>query len=99
MIEGPLLQGGIDRIVERIYIAVMAKNQNKPFQETDLRRLETSVDELIRMCERLQQENSRLRNEQMRLTAERTVLIKKNELSKNRMEAIVTRLKSMELEL
>jgi len=77
----------------------MAKNPNKPFQEADLKRLEYTVAELIRMCEHLQQENSRLRNEQMRLTAERTVLIKKNELSKNRMEAIVTRLKSMELEL
>ena len=77
----------------------MAKNQKKPFQDSDLKRLEFSLDELIRMCEHLQQENSRLRNEQMRLKAERTVLIKKNELSKNRMEAIVTRLKSMELEL
>jgi cell division protein ZapB len=85
--------------MNEVYIEAMAKNHNKPFQEAELKRLEYSVDELIRMCEHLQQENSRLRNEQMRLKAERTVLIKKNELSKNRMEAIVTRLKSMELEL
>jgi cell division protein ZapB len=90
---------GIDRADERTYIDVMAKNHNKTFQDADLKRLEFSLDELIRMCERLQQENSRLRNEQMRLKAERTMLIKKNELSKKRMEAIVTRLKSMELEL
>jgi uncharacterized protein (TIGR02449 family) len=47
----------------------------------------------------LQQENSRMRNEQMRLKSERTMLIKKNEISKKRMEAIITRLKSMELEI
>jgi len=77
----------------------MAKNNNKQFQDADIKRLEFSLDELIRMCERLQQENSRLRNDQMRLKSERTLLIKKNEMSKTRMEAIVTRLKSMELEI
>jgi cell division protein ZapB len=77
----------------------MAKNNSKTFQDDDLKRLEFTLDELLRMCERLQQENSRLRNDQMRLKAERTILIKKNEMSKHRMEAIVTRLKSMELEI
>lgn len=99
MDAGRCYPAGIDRVDEQIYIELMAKNHNKPFQEADLKRLEFAVEELIRMCEHLQQENSRLRNEQMRLKTERTLLIKKNEMSKNRMEAIVTRLKSMELEL
>jgi len=77
----------------------MAKNKNRQFDSDDLKRLEFSLDELVRMCESLQQENSRLRNDQMRLKSERTMLIKKNEISKNRMEAIITRLKSMELEI
>jgi cell division protein ZapB len=77
----------------------MAKKNNRQFDNNDAQRLEFSLDELLRMCERLQQENSQLRNEQMRLKSERTLLIKKNDLSKNRMEAIITRLKSMELEI
>ena len=77
----------------------MAKNTNTQFGTTEMKRLEFTLDELVRMCEHLQQENSRLRNDQMRLKAERNLLIKKNEISRNRMEAIVTRLKSMELEI
>ena len=77
----------------------MAKTTNRQFDGNDMKRLEHSLDELIRMCERLQKENSRLRNDQMRLKSERTLLIKKNEISKKRMEAIITRLKSMELEI
>ena len=77
----------------------MAKKTSRQFESSDMKRLEFSLDELIRMCERLQQENSRLRNDQMRLKSERTMLIKKNEISKKRMEAIITRLKSMELEI
>ena len=75
------------------------KKNNRQFDSNDVKRLEFSLDELIRMCEGLQQENSRLRNEQMRLKSDRTLLIKKNEMLKNRMEAIITRLKSMELEI
>jgi len=89
----------IDHCDEQIYIETMAKNKNRQFDSDDLKRLEFSLDELVRMCESLQQENSRLRNDQMRLKSERTMLIKKNEISKNRMEAIITRLKSMELEI
>lgn len=89
----------IDHFKERFYIELMGKKTNSQFDSNDMKRLEFSLDELVRMCERLQKENSRLRNDQMRLKSERTLLIKKNEISKKRMEAIITRLKSMELEI
>lgn len=77
----------------------MAKTRNKLFDSADVKRLEFTLDELIRMCDHLQKENGRLRSEQMGLRSERTVLIKRNEISRNKMESIIMRLKSMELEI
>lgn len=62
-------------------------------------RLEHSLDELVRLCESLQHENKRLRHDQMQLKTERTKLTKKNDMSRKKMEAIIMRLKSMEVEI
>ncbi len=64
--------------------------------EDDLKKLEARVDELIRACGSLQDENSSLRDTQQSLVAERAELIEKTELAKTRVEAMITRLKSME---
>ncbi len=64
--------------------------------EDDLKKLEARVDELIRTCGSLQDENSSLRDTQQSLVAERAELIEKTELAKTRVEAMITRLKSME---
>lgn len=64
--------------------------------EDDLQRLEARVDELIQANIRLRNENSSLITSQEGLVAERAELIEKTELAKNRVEAMITRLKSME---
>jgi len=64
--------------------------------EFDLKKLEVRVEELIRACAQLKDENSSLRSQQDSLVAERADLIEKTELAKTRVEAIITRLKSME---
>lgn len=64
--------------------------------EDDLQRLEARVDELIQANIRLRNENSSLLTSQEGLVAERAELIEKTELAKNRVEAMITRLKSME---
>ncbi|WP_241085311.1 TIGR02449 family protein [Candidatus Vondammii sp. HM_W22] len=64
--------------------------------ELDLRRLEVRVDELIRNLTRITEENRNLRGKQDDLIAERAKLIEKTELAKSRVEAMITRLKSME---
>jgi len=74
----------------------MADNNNRNAVETDFRGLETRVEELIRACTRLRDENTSLRNRQDLLIAERATLIEKNELARSRVEAMITRLKSME---
>ena len=59
--------------------------------------LASQVDELIQVCERLKTENDSLRAQQQVLTTERAKLIEKNELARTRVEAMITRLKAMEM--
>jgi cell division protein ZapB len=64
--------------------------------EDDLRRLEAQVDELIKANTRLQNENNSLLSTQESLVTERADLIEKTEMAKTRVEAMISRLKSME---
>jgi cell division protein ZapB len=72
----------------------MTKEENTA--ELDLKTLEARVDELIRTCNRLKDENQALRTTQEGLVAERAELIEKTELARSRVEAMISRLKSME---
>ena len=67
--------------------------------EFDLKRLEERVEELINTVKQLQKENVSLRSKQEHLTVERAELIEKTELAKSRVEAMISRLKSMETSL
>lgn len=62
----------------------------------DLDTLERQVEELIRTCHRLSEENLSLRARQDSLVAERAELIEKTELARSRVESMILRLKSME---
>ena len=64
--------------------------------EVDLKALEVRVEELIKACEYLKEENKSLKVNQESLVAERAALVEKTELAKNRIEAMITRLKSIE---
>jgi len=67
--------------------------------EFNLDTLESKVDNLIRICERLRDENMSLRASREHLVSERAELIEKTELARSKVEAMVARLKSMEEEL
>ena len=62
----------------------------------DTRALEEKIDRLIRICERLEDENGALRDQQNSLIAERATLVEKSELARSRVEAMITRLRGME---
>lgn len=62
----------------------------------DLAALESQVDELIGICQRLRDENVALKNQQHNLLAERAQLIERSELARSRVEAMIARLKAME---
>ena len=63
----------------------------------DTRSLEEKVDHLIRICNRLADENRALRDQQTSLIAERAALVEKSELARSRVEAMITRLRAMEV--
>jgi cell division protein ZapB len=78
------------------YIHAMPREDLLGASDLDLRSLEARVNELIRTCQTLKSENSSLRSRQDQLVAERAALIEKTELARNRVEAMIQRLKSLE---
>ncbi len=67
------------------------------YTETDLRQLEQRVDELIDTMGLLKNENTSLRQQKDKLVTERAQLIEKTELARSRVEAMISRLRSLEL--
>ena len=74
----------------------MKSNATSPTYETTLRDLESRVLELTTLCDRLHKENGVLKRQLQGLQHERSGLIEKHELAKHRVEAMITRLKSLE---
>ncbi len=70
-------------------------NQNTSGVDLDLKKLDVRVEELICTCIQLKEENKALHATQDNLVLERAELIEKNNLARNRVEAMITRLKSM----
>ena len=64
--------------------------------EQDFNSLEQKIDELIRLCEHLNNENNALKSKASNWTLERAKLVEKNELARAKIEAMITRLKSLE---
>lgn len=67
---------------------------NNPLAQLDL--LSTQLQELQEMCEKLQVENLSLREQQDELINQKAELIKKNDMARQRVEAMISRLKSLE---
>lgn len=79
-----------------LYSPAMASSDSQGISEQDLHALEVRVEELIRACGHLKNENRSLRAREEALLAERAGLIEKNELARDRVEAMINRLKSLE---
>ena len=74
----------------------MNKDRSSGQEELDIKRIEVRVEELVRAYERLKNENKSLRERQETLVRERAALIEKTEMARSRVEAMISRLKSME---
>ena len=86
----------IDRIRQPHYIGRMNKETSSANLEQELERLEAQVGGLLELIERLSSENRSLRTQQESLSQERAGLLEKHDQVRNRVDAIVTRLKSLE---
>ena len=60
--------------------------------------LETKLDKLILLCNRLQQENTELKTRESEWQRERVRLIEKNEVARSRVEAMITHLRNLDAE-
>lgn len=67
-------------------------------KQEQLQQLETRIDELLGLSARLRQENQSLHARESKLLEERAHLLKKNDLARAKVEAIITRLRSLEQE-
>lgn len=76
----------------------MTTDKTPRITEADLKGLEGRIDELIRACQRLKEENRLLRQQQTNLIAERATLKQKNELARTQTEMILIRLKALEVQ-
>ena len=75
-----------------------SKQINSP-QKLDLDLLTQRVEELIKLCDRLREENTRLKATQTQLQTAHARLADKNELSRTKLESMISRLKTLEVEL
>ena len=64
--------------------------------DNQLKHLEKKIDELIALCQELERENRALKDDQAGWRRERKDLIDKNELARNKVEAMIDRLRAME---
>jgi cell division protein ZapB len=66
--------------------------------EQQLQQLEQRIEELVNISARLRRENLSLQAREQKLMEERADLLKKNDIAKSKVEAIILRLKSLEQE-
>lgn len=64
--------------------------------EEEFKRLEIRVDELIQTCEQLKDENRLLKAQQQSYSSERAKLLDKQDEARNRVESMISRLKTLE---
>ncbi len=62
----------------------------------EIKDLENKIDELIQVCDELERKQAVMHTDQEKWVQERTRLLEKNELAKNKVEAMIMRLKSLE---
>jgi len=74
----------------------MSEKNTPVIIDPELTRLEEQVDSLLGLLDRLAKENRSLRTQQELLATERAGLLEKHDQVRNRVDAIVTRLKSLE---
>ncbi len=62
----------------------------------DIERLEASVGQLLEAYQKSQAENALLKEKLLTLNSEKSQLLQKNDQAKNRLESMISRLKTLE---
>ncbi len=77
-------------------LLMFAKDNVSPM--TDPEDFELKLDRLIALCHKLKRENQALREREENLIGERSNLMKKNELAKQKVETMISRLQALSAE-
>jgi cell division protein ZapB len=64
----------------------------------DSDKFEDKLDRLIELCQQLKQENQALREREAGLVGERSQLIEKNEMARQKIETMINRLRNLSAE-
>lgn len=64
--------------------------------EQQLKILEAQIDELTGLCDNYKRHNTSLRNREIELCEERTNLLRKNDMARSKVEAMISRLRTLE---
>lgn len=67
----------------------------EPYQSLEIKDLEKKLDQLIELYQSVKAENDALKLKQEALVQEKMQLLEKTTLAKNRVEAMISRLKTM----
>ena len=62
----------------------------------DLKQLELTVNQLIEFLDKIKAENHALKSKLEELSQEKSLLMQKNDQAKNRLESMISRLKTLE---
>ena len=73
-----------------------ASRKAQDSSEPSLERLNDKVEQLLSYCSKLEDDNQNLRSMQDDWNSERSKLMQKNDLARNKIEAMIGRLKSLE---
>ena len=65
---------------------------------TDSYKFEEKLDRLLELCQQLKQENQALREREAGLVGERSQLIEKNEMARQKIETMINRLRNLSAE-
>lgn len=65
-------------------------------EASQLKLFSDKVENLLEYCQQLESDNSALKTQQNEWSGERTKLMQKNDLAKNKIESMIGRLKSLE---
>lgn len=65
-------------------------------KESDFIALDQKINYLVALCQKLTTENRQLRQQEQSWRAEKAKLMEKNDLARNKVEAMIQRLRSLE---
>lgn len=83
-------------IVMRLVPNIVTTASSVPMTDSD--KFEEKLDRLIELCQQLKRENQSLREREVGLVGERSQLIEKNEMARQKIETMINRLRNLSAE-